>query len=193
MFPITTTHRLEALDTVLKNDLQLQKMLATHLSKLNDRFHSLDKVIQRIVSDEVFMDYNYGGVWGKHTLKEMILFEKMLYEACFKAQPFPIYVKELVRAVQVAKNRIHRRNADRKKKGTVVQENEENREQLESLLVEDALEEFNEELNMLEGKSDLNDSKLFPIQTAANLKALDRCLQADSDRRQSFVGYVNFK
>lgn len=187
VFPIASGQRLEALDSALKSSPDLQRLLATHLSRLNDRFHSLDKVIQRIVSDEVFMDYNYAGVWGKSMLKDMILFDKLLYEACFKAQPMPIYIKELVRSVQVSKNRIHRRNAERKKKGIVMQENEENVAQLESLLVEDALEEFNEELNMLEGKSDLNDSKLFPVQTAANLKALDRCLQADSERRQSFV------
>lgn len=187
VFPIMSGQRLEALDAALKASPDLQRLLATQLTRLHDRFHSLDKVIQRIVADEVFMDYNYAGVWGKSMLKDMILFDKLLYEACFKAQPMPIYIKELVRSVQVAKNRIHRRNAERKKKGVVMQENEENVAQLECLLVEDALEEFNEELNMLEGKEDLNDSKLFPVQTAANLKALDRCLQADAERRQSFV------
>ncbi|XP_063696996.1 uncharacterized protein LOC134827998 [Culicoides brevitarsis] len=190
VFPISSAQRLESLDTALKASSDLQQLLAMHLSRLNDRFHSLDKVIQRIVTDEVFMDYNYAGVWGKKMLKDMVLFDKLLYDACFKAQPMPIYIKELVRCVQVSKNRIHRRNAERKKKGIVVQENEENVAQLESLLVEDALEEFVEELNMLEGKTDLNDSKLFPIQTAANLKALDRCLQADADRRQSFTQFV---
>uniref|UniRef100_A0A336LLS8 CSON011108 protein n=1 Tax=Culicoides sonorensis TaxID=179676 RepID=A0A336LLS8_CULSO len=190
VFPIATGQRLEALDAALKNEPELQKLMSNHLSKLNERFHSLDKTVQRVVADEVFMDYNYAGVWGKNTLKDHILFEKLLYETFFKAQPFPIYVRELVRTVQVAKNRIHRKNSERKKKGPMLQENEENAAQLENMLVEDALEEFNEELKLLEGKTDLNDSKLFPIQTAANLKALDKCLQADPEKRQTFTYFI---
>lgn len=189
IFPLSTPGRLQALDDALKNSPLLQQLLASHILRFHERFHNLDKVIQRLVIDEVFMDYNYAGVWGKNTLKDMVLFEKLLYETCYKAQPFPIYLKDLIRTIQTAKNRIHRKNADRKRKGQAKQETEESHALLEEVLVEDALDEFTEELKQLEGRSDLNDSKLFPILTAANLKALDKCLQADPDRRASFVSF----
>lgn len=187
VFPITTPARLEALDEALRNNPQLKQLMNRHVERYLERFKTLDKVLPRFVDDEVFMEYNYAGVWGKNTLKDMILFEKIFYETCYRAQPFQIYVKELVRIVQVAKNRVHRKNANKKKLLKEGSDPTANEGMLEDVLAEDAMEEFEDELNRLQGKDHLLDSKLFPIASSTNLKAFDKCLQADPERRTQFV------
>lgn len=161
-----------------------KEYLQTKMFKCND----MEKVIRSLISDECFLDFNYGGALGKMPLHQMMLFENLFFNICYPGDNHEEYINELKKIIHRAKNRIY-------KNRSIIKQREMQEAASKSMVRnEDPL--LDEEVALLSANfmsalsNETSDSEIFPIADPVRFEALDRLLKIDASKLEHFKQFM---
>lgn len=77
----------------------------------------MEQAIERIIKDDIFLEYNFQGIKGKKSLCDLVLFDQVLYDAFGQHEntSFLKYVKRVKRYSRRASNRVNKKRAMKRK------------------------------------------------------------------------------